>query len=311
MADVFVSWETTMSVFPGGYVRRFGHLQSNVNITDSFALEESGRNIATAVGVSDSFEIETGFITKSQEDDVTITDEFDIAVEKPAHSSARVGSTFAMHVDRNIDQLDEVGIQDSFKKIVLVEWSTDVGASVDPEGIPTKPVKSLVRVGSDFICNRNMQLSWETEVGVTSGILTRAPRRPCDLSALGKANARLTFPYVSPVITIDLKAPRFGNIDTVDTGELVQRNLAGVVESIRPSTWNNTLIKAFAFEVLNVNKVDDIMDFLIASQGLEVGYRDHENVQWRGFMIAPEVTITRDVEPCSYGLSFRFRGVRA
>ncbi len=49
--------------------------------------------------------------------------------------------------------------------------------------------------------------------------------------------------------------------------------------------------------------------FLRSSAGAQIGYRDHESRQWKGFITNPDSALTQEGPGAQYTLSLNFEGV--
>jgi len=118
----------------------------------------------------------------------------------------------------------------------------------------------------------------------------------------------LTFPFVAPALTVNLRVPEFGNIHRLDLGTVVRRNRGGALKACRPVTWPMVEELQLTFENLSDAQKIALAAFLITSAGLEIGLLDHENRQWKGVIITPSNSITHANPGCSFETGFTFRG---
>ena len=123
------------------------------------------------------------------------------------------------------------------------------------------------------------------------------------------ATLTLTYPYVSPTSTLVLKNPELGNSDSL-TFTVIDRETRGgdrIVYS--DSKWAKA--EVHAIELVNVCSptFDNLLAFLNASLGKEIGFLDWENRQWRGIILAPNTVIQRTRD--GYNVRLQFQGVLA
>lgn len=124
-----------------------------------------------------------------------------------------------------------------------------------------------------------------------------------------RTGLRLTYPYVAPSVTLDLRMPKFGNAQQVTKNVKVRRTLTGQLRIARSSTWPVVEELKMSFEALTRAQRDALLSFVQQASGQEIGLLDHEDRQWRGIILSPNVSVSQEGRSdCDYAASFTFRG---
>lgn len=138
---------------------------------------------------------------------------------------------------------------------------------------------------------------------------------PCDtdyviIPAFGiSIHTTLTWPYVSPSKTVALRNPKFGNTYGMDTESIVRRNKAMQLLSFRYPNWPTFETLKFKIEKLSPTDKDNVIDFIKASAGTNIGLLDYFDRQWVGLLISPMIDIIKQgKDDCTYEVSFEFLG---
>ena len=120
---------------------------------------------------------------------------------------------------------------------------------------------------------------------------------PAAAPTLGQGVLTLTYPRVTPTLTLVLKNPEFGNLDVIRFTKVDRRTRGGDRKFFTDSGWGST--QSFELEITNVcdttATIDEILEFLNTSLGGEVGLLDWENRQWKGIIVAPETDVIPQV----------------
>ncbi len=117
----------------------------------------------------------------------------------------------------------------------------------------------------------------------------------------------LTFPYISPISTVTLRVPLFGNTDVSETGIKVRRTVSNQLSVARGATWPVIRKLKFSFTALPKAQLDAFTMFCLASSGFEIGILDQENRQWRG-VITSQIESSQVGPGCDFATSFEFQG---
>lgn len=121
---------------------------------------------------------------------------------------------------------------------------------------------------------------------------------------LGTGVFTLTYPRVTPTSTLVLKSPVFGNTDTLRFTKLDRRTRGGDRKIFSDLDWGQT--QSFELVVENICSpvIDDILDFLNASVGKEIGLQDWENRDWAGVIFAPDTEVIPQIGGWSVRIVF-------
>ena len=117
----------------------------------------------------------------------------------------------------------------------------------------------------------------------------------------------LTYPYVSPTLTVTLRSPKLGDSQTVTVESSRQTTLGNALRIGRNPIWPKVDVFSFLFEALTEEVVEEYFEFSIASAGKVIGLRDHRNRQYYGFILNPDGASSSE-QVCSKDLEISFRG---
>lgn len=152
-------------------------------------------------------------------------------------------------------------------------------------------------------------IAWKQPVSGSSGNPT-----PCDLpnphDFVKSKTVTFTGPFTSPTTTVTLRAPKFGNVDSVDVATIVRRNRGGEFKVSRPSTWPTIEVLKMTWEGLADSTRADLLSFMEQFAGKEVGFLDHEGKQWRGVVLTPVLSVAQAYRVCAFEIELEFRGRR-
>lgn len=120
----------------------------------------------------------------------------------------------------------------------------------------------------------------------------------------------LTYPYVSPTMTLALRTPNISDKEIFGNAVVVRETRGGTLKVFRKTTWPKTTTLHVQVAFNTYIQAQSFLDFVETSLGQEVGYRDQLNRQWRGIIISPEDGFE---QPGRYDrtLAFQFEGVLA
>lgn len=118
----------------------------------------------------------------------------------------------------------------------------------------------------------------------------------------------LTYPYISPSLTLELKRPKFSNTEKFSSNKIVRESRGGDLVVANESTWPVNRILTLTVPILCPDDAEDILTFIETSLGKEIGLLDYENRQWRGFLMSPQNPITYDaINQSEYQFDFQGR----
>lgn len=129
---------------------------------------------------------------------------------------------------------------------------------------------------------------------------------PTTPPTLSDATLTLTFPRVSPTTTLVLNDPEFGNGDTLTFTRIDRTTRGGDRKIFSDPKWSQWERLELSVRGLCEATADDIIAFLNASLGKEIGLLDWEGRNWSGFVVNPETDVTE--EQSGFAFQFVFEG---
>lgn len=113
-------------------------------------------------------------------------------------------------------------------------------------------------------------------------------KAPPATASIGDGTLTLTFPYVSPSITLTLRNPDFRDERATTFSRVVRDTRGGKLIVYSDPTWPKATTLKLSLSSLSSGKAADLLDFLQASLGKEIGLLDHLGRQWRGVITQPD-----------------------
>jgi hypothetical protein len=130
---------------------------------------------------------------------------------------------------------------------------------------------------------------------------------PTTAPTLGYHRLLLTYPYVSPSVSLTLRNPAFGDKDRLGFNRINRVTRGGTLIVFSDPKWPKTETLSVQVDGLTQRQANDVIDFLRSSLGKEIGLLDWENRQWRGVIITPDARITH-VGKGDLSVAFDFQG---
>lgn len=124
---------------------------------------------------------------------------------------------------------------------------------------------------------------------------------------LGRTNLTLTYPYVTPTMTVELRNPDFGNKDRLNFNRINRQTRGGTLIVFSDPKWPKSQTLSLQVSGLKAQQCDDLLQFIAASLGKEIGLLDYENRQWRGIIANPDSPITH-VNRTDRSVTIEFQG---
>lgn len=181
---------------------------------------------------------------------------------------------------------------------MLVQDSLSLIESMDDNAVYSESL-------SDSLALTEQAVGWMVRPGQPQG------ESVCDDSYLAIRNISsqedVSFSCEDPELEVVLHPPEFGNVDSLDTQALIRKNQGGEYDIARPSEWVN--FKTFKLEWVGLkdDKVVELLDFLSQTSGLEVTFRDHQNLSWLGVITTPVDDVVRGRGDCTNEVSLDFQ----
>lgn len=117
----------------------------------------------------------------------------------------------------------------------------------------------------------------------------------------------LFWPTTSPTITLQIRAPEFGDRDRLQHDKINRETRGGSLKIFADTTWPKLQILEMQFIALKETEAQSLLDFFEDTLGLLVGFTDWENRTWHGVIVSPEREIVRSKRN-SIDVAFEFEG---
>lgn len=105
----------------------------------------------------------------------------------------------------------------------------------------------------------------------------------------------LTYPRVGPSLTVTLKNPTFGNVDSLAFPKIDRTTRGGERVLFSDPDWGSAQVLTMTVENICSPDIDDLLTFLNTSLGKEIGLADWEGRNWAGVIMAPQTEISKTV----------------
>lgn len=105
----------------------------------------------------------------------------------------------------------------------------------------------------------------------------------------------------------DFRNPTFGNTDGLAFQRINGRTRGGDLILFRDAEWPKTETLGLTFDFPDEPDYRRFLNFIRASFGIEITYRDHENRTWTGFIQNPDVEGTQ-TGPATFQVQIVFEG---
>lgn len=282
---------------------------------DEFALDDAGDADPLAVTIAHTLVFTDSFLADTLIDHMVQTLNLTSSMSAITYKLASLAQAMSFSdsfVALLIYKISQSLVLTSQFKTVVLASLTEVMALIstpDAEVVtPDEDVLAMVQVMecagstyhtpfSDTIVFQDIFVAWTSRQSSCLGY---------DADLGSRDGMRLTWPYVSPTLTVNLRNPKFGNTAVLDTNVATLRNRSGELKQV--NGFPTAEIFSFAFEALSEALKDELVAFLIASAADEIGLLDHEDRQWRGVIVSPVNTIVTAGRLCMFEASFEFRG---
>ena len=117
-------------------------------------------------------------------------------------------------------------------------------------------------------------------------------------------------PYPTTTLTVSLRNPELGNSVLTENRVQVRQDMSGNLHSFRRTPASIHLL--LTFTELSKPKVQELINFIVASAGDEIKYTDFDAIVWRGYIMNPAefTTIGRKGGTCIEvsTITIEFRG---
>lgn len=143
--------------------------------------------------------------------------------------------------------------------------------------------------------------------GIGAGSFDYTPPPVVSPTLVRRTTTVLTWPYTSPILTLELRNPNFDNTEQFEFRRINRRTKGGELDLFRDEDWPKVERVLMSFTWLSDTQRADLFYFLQKSLGQEIGLLDFESRQWKGFILTPTSAIS---EPKQHGhsVSLEFEG---
>lgn len=119
---------------------------------------------------------------------------------------------------------------------------------------------------------------------------------------------QLTFPATGTVTdSVTLRSPNLGNKDKLSFNRISRETRGGTLVVFADPIWPKIQTLVLTFSGLTETEVSDLLVFLDAHLGEEVGLLDWENRYWKGVIMTPDDPVVQDTRD-TFSASFEFEG---
>ena len=124
----------------------------------------------------------------------------------------------------------------------------------------------------------------------------------------GIGTCRFVFPVVSPTVFVALRSPEFGNKDRLQFNRISRETRGGTLVVFADPMWPKVETLVLTFSGLTKVQAAELLDFMAAHLGLEVGFVDWEGRYWKGIIVNPTDPAVQDGRGAMYTASLEFEG---
>ena len=122
------------------------------------------------------------------------------------------------------------------------------------------------------------------------------------------ATVSFTYPYATPTLTVQLRAPELSNLESKLIVRTVNITRGVSLKFFRDPIWPKYTILKYTFIGLSSLEKTNLQALILASIGKDIGFLDHQSRQWRGVITNPNAPITQTRQGCGYEYVFEFQG---
>lgn len=207
--------------------------------------------------------------------------------------------------------------------ITLVEEATkDRGAVIDTLSLvesvtatKSKFQKDTINLTEIIHVNFIKKVSLSDTISLTENTLWVNPK-VCDETYNPTITIRdhttLFYPFSSPTLTVNLRNPEFGDIDSVDTNAVMRQTRGGEFKTVKETSWFSQETLSLSFKSLTRLQAVSLIDLFEESAGDEIGLIDWYGRTWKGFISENPSEILQGIGnlyDANYSAQFKFEGV--
>lgn len=143
-------------------------------------------------------------------------------------------------------------------------------------------------------------------IGATADldVVTPPPTQP----TLTGGTLTLTWPFVSPSLTVVLRNPEYDNKFQYQPTRINRETRGGTLIIFADPVWPKLKKLEFTVTYLQGIQMQNLQAFLLASIGQSIGLRDWEGQQWEGVILNPDAEIS-NAQRGNWSIGLQFEGV--
>ena len=143
-------------------------------------------------------------------------------------------------------------------------------------------------------------------IGVTADldVVTPPPTQP----PLTSGTLTLTWPFVSPTMTVVLRNPEYDNKFQYQPTRINRETRGGTLIIFSDPVWPKLKKLEFTVTYLQGIQMQNLQAFLLASIGQTIGLLDWEGQQWEGVILNPDAEIS-NAQRGNWSIGLQFEGV--
>lgn len=283
---------------------------------DSIALDEEivlhhGRTVEDTIGLTETINLSFNIHVT---DTIVLVDDPDIVVhvtdtiglddeaKKVYTVSDEITITETVFNDHIVSVTDTITLTDRAQSeptpndaIGLAETTTTAWSGTregEDEIALFETVSYILNADCPTCCDNDEQ--YHPFVGVTSNPSLPTPPSETAPALIQSHTIVLSHPFDTPSLTLTLRAPQFGNQDTVSNQRIHRESRGGTLIIYADPQWPKVHRLVMEFVALSETKAQEYLDFRAATLGLEIQLVDHESRAWRGVLVETDTPIVRN-----------------
>ncbi len=134
------------------------------------------------------------------------------------------------------------------------------------------------------------------------------PMSATDIVVVDRSTVILTYPYVSPTLTLEIRNPELNDKIVRQCYRVQEYTRGNTLIIFRDPNWFKTYVLNMAFTALSKTNRDDILTFCRASAGKYIGFKDPLSQDHKGIIINPDNPLTQEGPDCLYTWKLDFQG---
>lgn len=143
-------------------------------------------------------------------------------------------------------------------------------------------------------------------IGATADLDVVVP--PATQPTLTSGTLTLTWPFVSPSLTVILKNPEYDNKFQYQPTRINRETRGGSLIIFADPVWPKLKKLEFTVTYLQGIQMQNLQAFLLASIGQTIGLLDWEGQQWKGIILNPDAEISNP-QRGNWSIGLQFEGV--